>query len=58
MNLLLKKHHVPFFVEKERVTVPNFLVAYTWYHRSENDCFMYSLHTMDKDETQNHLVEE
>jgi hypothetical protein len=57
-ELAVKKHHVPFFVEKQRVTIPNHFVAYPWYHRSKNDCFMYSLHDMDKDETQNELVEE
>jgi len=50
-ELAVKKHHVPFIAEKEKVTIPNHIVAYPWYHRSENDCFMYSLHAMDKDET-------
>ena len=57
-ELAFQKHHVPFFPEKERVTVPNNFAAYPWYHRSKNDCFMYSLHAVDKYETQNQLVEE
>jgi hypothetical protein len=57
-ELFVQKHHVPFFSQKEKVIVPNHFVAYPWYHRSENDCFMYSLHSMDKYETQNQLVEE
>jgi hypothetical protein len=46
------------FVEKEKVIVPKHFDAYPWYHRSENDYFMYSLHAMDKDESQNQFVEE
>jgi hypothetical protein len=52
-ELVVQKHHVPFFVEKERVTLPNHFDAYPWYHRLKNDCFMYSLHAMNKYETQN-----
>jgi hypothetical protein len=57
-ELGIQKHHVPFFTEKERVIVPKHFVVHPRYHRSKNDCFMYSLHAMDKDETKNHLVEE
>jgi hypothetical protein len=57
-ELNVKKHHVPFFAEKERVIVTNHFASYPWYHRSENDCFMYSLPDMDKYETQNNLMEE
>jgi hypothetical protein len=57
-ELVVKKNHVTFFAEKERVIVPKHFVSYPWYHRSKNYCFMYSLHAMDKDETQNQLMEE
>jgi hypothetical protein len=56
-ELVVQKHHVPFFAEKERVIVSNHFVVNSSYNRSKNDYFMYSLHAMDKDETQNQFVE-
>ena len=50
-ELVVQKHHVPVFSETERVIVPKHVVVYPWHHRSENGCFMYSIHDMDKYET-------
>jgi hypothetical protein len=56
-ELVVQKHHVPLVFEEERVTVPKHFVVNSSYNRSKNDYFMYSLHAMDKDETQNQFVE-
>jgi hypothetical protein len=57
-ELVVQKHHVPLVTEKERVIVPKHFAAHPWYHRSENDYFMYSIHNMVNDEIQNQPVEE
>jgi hypothetical protein len=46
------------FFEEENVTDLNHFSINYCYNRSQNDYFMYSLHAMDKDETQNQFVEE
>jgi hypothetical protein len=49
---------VPLVTEKERVNVPKHFASHPWYHRLEEDYFMYSIHNMDTDENPNQLVEE
>ena len=57
-ELVVQKHHVPLVTDKERVIVPKHFAAHPWYHRSKNDYFMYSIHNIVQDETQNQLVVE
>jgi hypothetical protein len=51
-KLVVQRNHVPLVVEQERVIVPMNFAAHPWYHKPENDYFMYSIHYIVKDETQ------
>jgi hypothetical protein len=57
-ELVVQRYHVPFFSERERVTVPKHFAVHPRYHISENDYFMYSIHNTVQDETQNYLTVE
>ena len=57
-QLDVQRHHVPLIIEKEGVIVPKHFVAHPRYHGLENDCFVYSIHNIVKDETPTQLVEE
>jgi hypothetical protein len=46
---VVQKHHVPLVAEEEKVIDPNHFTANSSYHRSENDCFMYSFMDRMKD---------
>ena len=49
-ELDVQGNHVPLVTEKERVTVPKHFATHPWYHGLDNDCFMYSIHNVVKDE--------
>jgi hypothetical protein len=57
-ELAVQWNHVPLVIDKERVIVPKQFATHPWYHRSEEDYFMYSIHNMDTYENPNQLVEE
>ena len=57
-KLDVQRHHVLLITEKERVIVPKHFAAHPWYHGLENDCLMYSIHNLVKDETQTQLSKE
>jgi hypothetical protein len=54
----VQRHHVPLVAEQERVIVPMTFAAHPWYHKPENDYFMYSIRNLVKYESQTHLAEE
>ncbi len=41
-KLAVQKHHVPLIAKEEEVFDPNHYPTHSNYHRSKNDCFMYS----------------
>lgn len=41
-EIAVQKHHVPPIAEEEEVVDPNHFATNLSYHRSENDCFIYS----------------
>jgi len=57
-KLVVQRNHVSLVAVQERVTIPRTFAAHPWYHKPENDYFMYSIHNLVKDETQTHLAEE
>jgi hypothetical protein len=57
-KLVVQRSHVPIVPEQTRINVPKHFAAHPWYHGLDNDCFMYSIHNVVKDEVQNQLVEE
>jgi hypothetical protein len=57
-KLAIQRSHVAIVPEQTRINVPKHLVAHPWYHGLDNDCFMYSIHNVVKDEVPTQLVEE
>ena len=57
-DLTFQRHQVSLVTKKEMLIVPKYFADYSWYHRLENDCFMYSIHNLVKDETPTQLVDE
>jgi hypothetical protein len=57
-KLDVQRHHVPLVAEQERVTVSMTFAAHLWYHKLENDYFMYSIHRLVKYQSQTHLAKE
>jgi hypothetical protein len=57
-ELVVQRPHVPLVPEKTKINVPKHFAAHPWYHGLDNDCFMYSIHNIVKDETPTQLAEE
>jgi D-ribose pyranose/furanose isomerase RbsD len=57
-KLVVQRSHVPIVPEQTRINVPKHFAAHPWYHGLDNDCFMYSIHNVVKDEVPTQLVEE
>jgi hypothetical protein len=55
---VVRRHHVPLVIEKEKVIATKHFAIHPWYHGLENDYFMYSIHNMVQDEATPQLVED
>jgi hypothetical protein len=65
MHTINKKHkfvvqisHVPLVPKMKNLNVSKHFAAQPWYHGLDNDCFMYSIHNIFKDEIPTLLAEE
>jgi hypothetical protein len=57
-ELFFQRPHVPLGLENTRINVTKHFSSQPKYSKPPNDCFMYSIHNIVKDETPTQLVEE
>ena len=49
-ELVFQRPHVPIVPEQTRIHVPKHFAAHPWYQGLDNECFMYWIHNVVKDE--------